>query len=132
MTTPPRPCLCLPARVRGFALGWLLLALVLAPALGRVHQIVHGLGTGGAQRGVLHAGAPGCSQTLDTLHALFAGHGSADCQVLDQLTLGGPAPAPLLALAQTAPQPAPAFAFAAAPLPRRAAPFQARAPPGSV
>jgi len=132
MTSPLQPSTRLADRARRCALGWLLLALVLAPALGRMHQIVHGLGTGGAQA-TAHTSAHGSAgRALDTLHALFAGHGSADCQVLDQQTLGGPAPAPLLALAHAAPQPAPAAPLAAAPAPRRAAPFQARAPPNAA
>ncbi|WP_313075218.1 hypothetical protein [Melaminivora sp.] len=132
MTTPLPPSNCLADRVRRFALGWLLLALVLAPALGRVHQIVHGLGTTSAELAANAGAHSPASRALDMLHALFAGHGSADCQVLDQQTLGGPTPAPLLALAHAAPQATPAASLAAAPVARRTAPFQARAPPGST
>jgi hypothetical protein len=68
---------------RHLALAWLLLALVLAPTLGRMHQIVHGVPAFAA--GHAHAAGEGTAhQALDTLHALFAGHSSADCQVLDR------------------------------------------------
>lgn len=113
-----RPVAILSLRRRLAAL-WLLLALAVVPLLGRMHQVVHGPAS------VHAAGQP----VRDTLHALFAGHGHADCQVLDQQTLGGPWSACMLPLAQALPQQAPAWAPAAAPALRRLAPFQARAPP---
>ena len=112
------------------ALGWLLLALLLGPALGRMHQIVHGLG-GGARPAPAHGADSQGLQALQALQALFAGHGSADCQVLDQHTVGGTAPVPLLALAHAPPHAAPVHFSAALPVARRPTPFQARAPPGS-
>jgi len=119
-----------PSLRQRLAWGVLLLALVLGPALGRVHQIVHGAGSG-SQATTSHAAAQGTArQALDVLHALFAGHGHADCQALDQQsTLGGAWQAPALALSQAAPQAVPA---GVAPTPRagrRPSPFHARAPP---
>ncbi len=124
MLSSRRPALH-PRRPLAWGLA-LLLALVLGPALGRVHQIVHG--PGGGSQAAAHGGAT--RQALDTLHMLFAGHGHADCQVLDQQsTLGGAWQVPALPPAQAAPQAAPAVAAAAPPATRRPAPFHARAPP---
>lgn len=101
-------------------LWWLVLALVLAPALGRIHLVVHL---------PVELGVQSATAQEHGLGALFAGHSSADCRLFDQLTHGG-SPAtewPALALA---PVPACPPAPAAQPLlPRAALPFQARAPP---
>lgn len=134
MPLTPSP---LPQLRHRLALAWLLLALVLAPTLGRMHQVLHAPG------GVAHALAPGHAHggaespgagqhALDALHALFAGHGAADCQVLDQQTLVGAALGQAPALPQAQPQPPPVGAPAAAPGTRRATPFHARAPPQSA
>lgn len=113
-----------PLRLR-LALAWLLLALVLAPMLGRMHQVLH------MPAGVDHSvhGHAGQQQVVDALHALFAGHGDADCQVLDQQTLVGAALGQAPALLQAQPQLPPAGAPAPAPGTGGAAPFHARAPP---
>ncbi len=126
--TPSRPP-ALPQQLRRhLALAWLLLALVLAPTLGRMHQIVHGVPAFAA--GHAHAAGEGTAhQALDTLHALFAGHSSADCQVLDQQTLGGALLAQALPPVQASPQEPPAAPPAQAPALRRLAAFHARAPP---
>lgn len=84
------------------AFWWLALALVLAPALGRMHQVVHGLGDmGPGQRmaqAVTAAGSADAApaivvlrarQAMDVVHELFASHAGADCQLLDQQLLGG-------------------------------------------
>ncbi len=115
---------------RRAALVWLLLALVLAPALARMHQVLHLPGAGGAPALAHPHGAGG--QALDALHALFANHGDAGCQVLDQQTLVGPALGQGPALVQAEPQRPPAAPPAATPAQRRAAPFHARAPPVSA
>ena len=118
-----------PLRQR-LALAWLLLALVLAPVLGRMHQVLHLPGAGNVQA-LAHQHGAG-QQALDTLHALFAGHGDAGCQVLDQQTLVGAALGQAPALVPALPQLPLAGTFAAAPRLRSAAPFHARAPPLSV
>lgn len=116
-------------------LAWLLLALVLAPMLGRMHQLLHMPG-GGVPQVLAHthgAASPGAARhALDTLHALFSGHGNADCQVLDQQTLVGAALGQAPALQQEPPQQPPASMPAPVPGTRAAIPFHARAPPLSV
>lgn len=113
---------------RPLGLAWLLLALVLAPTLGRMHQIVHGAPV--LFEAQVHAEEGDTGQHAhDPLHALFAGHSSADCQVLDQHTLGGALLAQALALAQLVPQDPPAAQPTRAPSLRRLAAFHARAPP---
>lgn len=116
--TPPHLSRHLWARRLGA--WWLVLALALAPALGRVHRVLHLPTALGVSTATVHAHGLG---------ALFAGHSPADCQLLDQLTQGG-APAaewPALAIAPTpaCPPTQPAQAL----LPRATLPFQARAPP---
>ncbi|MHA7602333.1 hypothetical protein ACX12L_20590 [Alicycliphilus sp. T452] len=123
MPRPPHSH-ALPLLRRRLALAWLLLALVLAPTLGRMHQVLHLPGGAAPQ-----AHAHGAGQALDALHALFAGHGNADCQVLDQQTLVGAALGQAPALLQAAPQLPPACVPAPAPGTGGAAPFHARAPP---
>lgn len=117
----------------------LLLALVLAPALGQMHRALHG--AHGPAPAVLQANAPDRANTAQAYAdlpaaslwaALFAGHSPADCQLLDQLTLGDLLHGAMPALVQAAPQ---------APLPvarvqhakaQRLAAFHARAPPRSL
>ncbi|MBS0468480.1 MAG: hypothetical protein JSS31_03650 [Proteobacteria bacterium] len=114
------------------ALAWLLLALVLAPLLGRMHQVLHVPVSGPALPHLQHGAAPVSTvaqQALDALHALFAGHGNADCQVLDHQTLVGAAAGQAPVLGQAAPQLPPAARPAATIGAREAVPFQARAPP---
>ncbi|MDF1485714.1 hypothetical protein PY257_11080 [Ramlibacter sp. H39-3-26] len=115
-------------RLRGAAsprwLWALLLALCLAPALGQMHEVLHGPHAHGAHAGEAHDDAHGWA-------ALFAGHGTAaDCHLFDQLSHGGGA-APVLAQALPL---LPAVQAFAAPATGRlavalAAAFQARAPP---
>ena len=111
------------------ALVWLLLALVLAPTLGRLHQISHGrtldrvhAGQATAQQhkpspaAMLAAAAPTARPAAAPLSSpglfdLLAGqHSAADCLLLDQLALGDAlyslptvVAAPLLAQAPPAP-----------------------------
>lgn len=113
------------------AMAWLLLALVLAPALGRMHQVLHLPGTGSTQTLAHHQHGAG-GQVFDALHALFAGHGDAGCQVLDQQTLVGAALGQAPTLAQAQPQLQPAGTPAAAPGQRKVSPFHARGPPMTV
>ena len=109
-----------PRLARRLALAWLVLALVLAPALGQMHRVLHlPVALGLAQPAGHDHG----------LGALFGGHSPADCQLLDQLHHGGAAVAESsLPLAppdgQQVASPAAQPLRAAPPLP-----FQARAPP---
>lgn len=93
-----------------FAFWWLALALVLAPALGRMHQVVHAplaLGTASAGSAATatrladaaRVAVQGTEQAVDVPHGLFSSHASADCLLLDQQLLGGV----LLATPQAAP-----------------------------
>lgn len=113
-------------------LAWLLLALVLAPLLGRMHQVLHAVGGNTATAHLPHEAVPlpvVGQQALDALHALFAGHGNADCQVLDQQTLVGAAAGLAPTLVQACPQLPPARMPASTPGAREAKAFHARGPP---
>ncbi|GAA3992151.1 hypothetical protein GCM10022279_14190 [Comamonas faecalis] len=116
-------------RLRRLALGWLLLALLLSPVLGRMHQVLHGMGS--APTGLVDVAGQGgvANHAPGLLHTLFAGHSHGDCQVLDQQTLGGALLAQALPLVQAAPRAMPEGVPAAAPATRRLASFHARAPP---
>ena len=105
-------------------LAWLVLALVLVPALGRLHQIAHAAAldrvhAGHALAGAAPPAAPwqradaqGAADAPQALQQLLGSHTPADCLVLDQLALGDAAHATPLALppvaapAQTPPGPA--------------------------
>ena len=103
---------------------WLVCALVLAPALGRMHQVLH------APQLWEHASVHHAEPAHDHgLADLFGAHAASDCLALDQLTHGGDAPTPILWQAHI---------FGASPLPWHLEPtalpavaalFQARAPP---
>lgn len=83
-----------------FAFWWLALALVLAPALGRLHQVVHApLATAALHAHAASLAVQGTGQVVDVSHGLFASHAGADCLLLDQQLLGGA----LLATAQASP-----------------------------
>lgn len=94
------------------AFWWLALALalVLAPALGRMHQVFHAplsVGTASASHtatATRHADVSPLAlqrtgQRVDVPHGLFGSHAGADCLLLDQQLLGGV----LLATALAAP-----------------------------
>ncbi|MDA8456891.1 hypothetical protein M4R22_19200 [Acidovorax sp. GBBC 3334] len=131
---------------RAFAVWmWLALTLALAPALGRMHQVVHGAAAGpagvaaaamaqaahapGSHAG--HAGhvhhAPGGG-----LEALFAGHAGSDCNLLDQSLFGAALLPALLPAAAPAATPAPVGRPETGIGARPQRTFLARAPPGSV
>ncbi|WCM91151.1 hypothetical protein M5C99_11990 [Acidovorax sp. NCPPB 2350] len=117
-------------RTRTLALWmWLAMALVLAPALGRVHQVVHGPTAGAAQAVDRAGGHGGHAHPAGVLEALFTGHAGSDCHLLDQSLFGDALP----------PAPLPAPAPGAVPVPpslpatgigaRPSRTFLARAPP---
>ena len=143
-----------------WSMGWLTtllaLAMVLSPALGQMHRAVHAGATQNVAHGPHwgHAAATtalltqatvvssaadcigassersGCASDLSWVHALFAGHGPAECQLLDQANHGYAGPPAVVAF--VAPVPATALPQSFAPEPRTiffAAPFDARGPP---
>jgi len=111
---------------QGAALLWLLLALVWAPTLGRLHQSVHG--GQGAHPHAAHAAAPsgGASQFL---LPLLADHTPVDCLLLDQLALADAALGAPQALPPTPPVALHALWHATGTAPRHVALFHARGPP---
>ncbi len=111
---------------QGAALLWLLLALVWAPTLGRMHQSVHG--GQGAHQHAAHAVAPagGASQFL---LPLLADHTPVDCLLLDQLSLADAALGTPQALPPPLPTALPAPWHATGTAPRHVALFHARGPP---
>ena len=120
-------------------LWWLVLAMLLAPALGRVHQLLHPPAWQGSGPGHVHVhavpaayagashGAPG-----PWLLALFVGHSHSDCQLHDQLNAWASPPA------ASAPLPAAFAREMPRPVARRAAVsgsaafFDPRAPPAAA
>lgn len=121
------------AAPRQWAVLWaLVLAMLLAPALGRVHQVLHPAALPGAAAQMVGSGAaadPGASGHW--LLALFAGHEHKDCLLLDQLSAwaGPPAAGPQLPAAM--PQEPPAQVHARIVAGGSAAYFDARAPPAA-
>ena len=132
------------------ALWWLAACLVLGPALGRMHQVLHGplasaaamaqipFAAPGSAAAWLGAASPAPAHTVHhgsvhgghgSVHALFQGHGDADCELLDQLLFGGallPAPLAVASLATASPpQDMPSEGIDA----RHRPAFLARAPP---
>lgn len=82
-------------RIRSLTLWWLALALLVAPALGHMHRIVHGPQTHTPQAQV-HAQQPHAHGVAD----LFAVHDDdSSCRLFDQLTHSDALPGlPVLAL----------------------------------
>lgn len=104
--------------------GWLAWALVLAPALGRMHEVLHApLGSAAqAQASHHHSADHGIS-------AWFAGHDDVDCLVLDQLVHGLDSQPPAWTLGHNLPQNRSLAPMAWHLLPTAAPVFLARAPP---
>jgi hypothetical protein len=126
------------ARWQRLALSWLLLALVLVPALGRLHQVLHAKPLLAPVAGVVVAGDSAAARQPSALSAahqsltwLLAPHAPAECVLLDQLALGvalpttmplPPAVPPAHPVAETAQRSPPA---------RPVAHFWARGPPAA-
>nr|WP_236597839.1 hypothetical protein [Comamonas testosteroni] len=138
--------------VMRWLMGLLALAMVLGPTLGQMHRAVHlGSSPGGKIYAAHSHAAPAlsaasaevagdcqadrsnCASDLSWVHALFAGHGPAECQLLDQANHGYAGPVAVLAF--SAPPPDSFIPRPFAPAPRSvfiAAPLAARAPPLSL
>lgn len=128
----------LPAALRRAAVWGLLLALVLAPSLGRWHQVLHAtpapavaaLHDDGGAGGAVHATpATHATHASSLLAALFPGHAPIDCLLLDQLALGTALPCNAPVLPAAAPAVAPGAPAPERMAVRHVAQFQARGPP---
>lgn len=131
-----RPSYGAPARL----LWWLVLAMLLAPALGRIHQVLHPpawqgqptLGHVHAQPGAaLHAGARQ-GESAAWLLALFVGHSHSDCQLHDQLNAWASPPVPAQALPAALLQEPPRHVEGRTASAGSAAFFDPRAPPAAA
>ena len=121
---------------RQAAWGYLALVLLLAPLLGQMHGLVHGVGehaqTSAHGTQAVPSAVTGHDHAHDLLADLFSAHGDAsDCRVYDQLCHSDLLPAlPLVVL----PMALSSFAFhflEGEVLARRAALFEARGPPSA-
>ena len=85
---------------RAWLVAWLLVwSVALAPLLGQMHRVVHAGGLAAATlHGPVEVVASSCNAPVHRVHALFSGHGPADCQLLDQLHEGMAGPPPAVAL----------------------------------
>lgn len=118
---------------------WLMLALVLSPALGLVHKVVHGSGLPKpaaiavvaqlAQAGEQSFEQAEAQPAPDVVHSLFGEHTKGECVLLDQIALGQALLAYVLLVPQSPPAGAPAVDASVEPLGQHATPFHARGPP---
>ncbi|MET1114216.1 MAG: hypothetical protein ABWY08_04565 [Comamonas sp.] len=131
-------------------LCWLVLALLLAPTLGRIHQVVHPAAWHGAGDhahgqvvqgatdkrlagdGPPGYGAPDHGAAGHWLLALFAGHSHSDCQLHDQLNAWAGPPISGPVLPAVSPQEPPRLVQARAASAGSAAFFDPRAPPAAA
>lgn len=102
---------------------WLALVLVVAPALGRMHEVLHAPGLPQAQ-----VMAASHAPTHD-VHDLFGEHSALECLTLDQLSHGDSGPTALAMPCLVLPHSQPVWSANPAHLPTADALFQARAPP---
>jgi len=113
------------------ALVWLVLALVAAPTLGRLHQVLHGDVLDRVQTHAHATDTASADHRHGQLAQLVAGHAPTDCLLLDQLALGDALHSAPLALPEAAPtQAQPCFPAGRATLPHTAL-FLARGPPAA-
>ncbi|RYF73063.1 MAG: hypothetical protein EOO29_27350 [Comamonadaceae bacterium] len=134
------------------ALAWLLLALVVVPTLGRLHQLAHfgaldrvhagqalthsagvapSLPFASAATGTRSADAalPAAAPSHGLLSLLLGQHAPVDCLLLDQLALGDALHSATLALPDAVPAHAPPADHALRTAASHVALFQARGPP---
>ena len=113
------------------ALVWLVLALVAAPTLGRLHQVLHGDALDRVQAHAHATDTASADHRHGQLAQLVAGHAPTDCLLLDQLALGDALHSAPLALPEAAPtQAQPCLPAGRATLPHTAL-FLARGPPAA-
>ena len=113
------------------ALAWLVLALVAAPSLGRLHQVVHGDALDRVQGHTHIIDTASAEHSHGLIAQLVAGHAPADCLLLDQLALGDALHSAPLALPEATPtlaQPHPPAGRTTLP---HTALFLARGPPAA-
>ena len=122
---------------------WLLLALVVVPSLGRLHQVMHApaLQAHALSPAAEGAGAPitaaHTGESSHTAHAqglldlLLAHHAPVDCLLLDQLALGDALHSAPQALPEAGPPPAPPLPAAGRTRALHVTLFQARGPPAA-
>lgn len=105
---------------------WLALALVIAPALGRMHEVLHAP----TLSSIAQASTPAeHSHTHGGIAAWFDGHSAQACLVLDQLGHGASNTPATVATSHLQPAQPPLWICVAHLLPAPARIFQARAPP---
>ncbi|MEG0317881.1 MAG: hypothetical protein RSB86_17915 [Comamonas sp.] len=100
---------------------WLAMALVLAPALGRMHEVLHAP--------QLTQQSQAAAEHVHGVAAWFAGHDALACLVIDQLGHGASATPPAVAVIHPQPAQPPEWMSEAHLLPSPIRIFLARAPP---
>lgn len=128
----------LQARVaQRMALVWLLLALVVVPTLGRLHQVAHGgaldrVHAGQQALGLPSPSLPASTEAVGEASPLFlAHHAPVDCLLLDQLALGDALHSTPLVLPEAVPPQAAPTPLAGRRGASHVALFQARGPPAA-
>ena len=101
---------------------WLALALVMAPALGRMHEVLHA-------PAMPHAHSANASHTSHDAHDLFGEHSLLECLAFDQLTHGADGATASTIAWHALPFSTPVWSSDPAALPAALAVFHARAPP---
>lgn len=101
---------------------WLALVLVVAPALGRMHEVLHAPGLPQAHSAAL-------SHASHDTHDLFGEHSALECLALDQLSHAADGHAAPAMVWHALPFSRPVWCTDPAALPATTAVFQARAPP---
>lgn len=114
-------------------LTWLLLAVLAAPSLGRLHALLH-VGAEVSTTSITMTSPlrqpPRSTAAKSAFAALLAEHpGAADCLLFDHLALADAAPSVTWALAVGLPPAPPVWAALPAPTLQRLVAFHARAPP---
>lgn len=113
------------------ALAWLLLALVVVPTLGRLHQVAHGGALDRVHAGQQAQGLPSASAMAEASPLFLAHHAPADCLLLDQLALGDALHSAPLALPEALAPEAPPRPLAGRTRASHVALFHARGPPAA-
>ena len=102
---------------------WLVWALVVAPALGRMHEVLHAPALPHAHVASTHSHAD------KHVHDAFGAHSQLECLVFDQLGHGSNHTPAIALIAYALPNAVPVWISDATALPQAPAAFEARAPP---